>query len=201
VSADCSLGEVQQSLEDNGELRAGGLYLMPEPVTCDGDLVLVQTCAFLNRLMETTRFTLRVVVFRERTDTHELGLIYQHPFNIISNTTQGCGNLTRQWSVKKGDRVGVLIRDTCSIQLNFDPVCPALANLIDTTCASALYLLPSVGATGFRLSEVTTVGVNLNVRVSIGECTVRYEFVEPVAHSISAAKVLATACYVHSSVL
>jgi len=38
---------------------------MPEPVTCDGDLVLVQTCAFLNQLMETTLFRLRVVVYQK----------------------------------------------------------------------------------------------------------------------------------------
>ena len=42
--ADCSLGEVNQSLEDSEELRAGGLYLMPETVACNGDIVLVETC-------------------------------------------------------------------------------------------------------------------------------------------------------------
>ena len=86
---------------------------MPEAVSCDGDLVLVQMCAFLNRLMETTLFRLRVVVYRERTDTQESERIYRQVLDIRSNAPQACGGLTRQWSVMKGDRVGVQIRDTC----------------------------------------------------------------------------------------
>jgi len=140
---------------------------MPEAVSCDGDLVLVQTCGFLNRLMETTLFRLRVVVYRERADTHELESIYRQALDIRSNATQGCGNLSRSWSVKKGDRVGVQIRDTCDNPDNSYPACPAQANLIDTACASALYLPPL--STPCTLSEFTIVGVNLNMRVSIGK--------------------------------
>ena len=47
--------------------------------------------------------------------------------------------MPRQWPVKKGDRVGVQIRDTCDRPNDPDPACPAQANLIDTACASALY--------------------------------------------------------------
>jgi len=172
--AGCLLGEVKQLLEDSEELRVGGLYLMPEAVSCDGDLVLVQTCAFLNQLMETTWFRLRVVVYRERTDTHELEIINRQALDIRSNATQACGSLRRQWSVKKGDRVGVEIRDTCDRYYDQDPACPAQANLIDTACASALYLPPL--STPRTLSDFTVVGVNLNMRVSIGECTLRYKF-------------------------
>ena len=145
---------------------------MPEAVTCNGDLVHVETCAFLNRLMETTLFRLRVVVYRERNDTHELDRIYQRLLNIRSNSTQFCGTLSRlprQLSVKKGDRVGVQIRDTCDTRNGSDPACPAQANLIDSSCASALYHTSS-RATQIRVSEFTAVGVNLNVRMSIGEC-------------------------------
>ena len=77
--------------------------------------------------------------------------------------------MPRQWPVKKGDRVGVQIRDTCDRPNDPDPACPAQANLIDTACASALYH-PSDRTSLIRLSEVTTVGVTLNMRVSIGEC-------------------------------
>jgi len=184
LSADCSLSEVKQLLEDREELRVGGLYLMPEPVTCNGDLVLVQTCAFLNRVMETTHFRLRVAVYREN-GADMLDRIYLQSLDIRSNATQGCGSLPRaprQWPVKKGDRVGVQIRDTCDRPNDPDPACPAQANLIDTACASALYH-PSDRTSQIKLSEVTTVGVNLNVRVSIGECILSYNFaynLEPV---------------------
>ena len=147
---------------------------MPEVVTCNGDLVLVETCAFLHRLMNTTLFRLRVVVYREN-DTHELDRIYEQVLDIRSNSTQFCGNLSReprQWSVKQGDRVGVQIRDTCVTPNGSDPACPAQANLIDATCASALYLPPL--STPRRFSDFTTVGVNLNVRMSIGECTLTH---------------------------
>jgi len=129
--ADCSLGEVKESLEDSEELRAGGLYLMPEAVTCNGVLVLVQTCAFLNQLMGTNLFRLRVVVYREN-GVHELDRMYIQALDIRKNATQGCGSLSPQWSVKKGDRVGVLIRDTCDTPPNSDQACPARVNLIDT---------------------------------------------------------------------
>ena len=142
---------------------------MPEAIACNGELVLVETCAFLNRLMNTTLFRLRVAVYREN-GADMLDMIYQQALNIrsTSNATQDCGSLPRQWSVKKGDRVGVQIRYTCDTPDNSDPACPAQANLIDATCASALYHT-SDRASRIRLSEVTTVGVNLNVRVSIGE--------------------------------
>jgi len=140
---------------------------MPEAVTCNGELVLVETCAFLNRLMETTLFRLRVVVYRERTDTHELERIYRQALDIRSNATQACGSLPRRWSVKKGDRVGVQIRDTCDTPASSDPACPAQANLIDTACASALYLPPLSSPS--TLSDFTVVGVHLNMRVSVGK--------------------------------
>ena len=107
LAADCSLGEVKQSLEASGELRGEGLYLMPEAVSCDGDLVLVQTCGFLNKVMETTLFRLimRVVVYRERTDTHELEEIYRQNLDIRSNATQGCGNFSQWFSHETEDTV------------------------------------------------------------------------------------------------
>jgi len=144
---------------------------MPEAVTCNGELVLVEVCAFLNQLMNTTLFRLRAVVYREN-GADELERMYQQALDIRSNATQGCGSLPRaprQWPVKKGDRVGVQIRDTCDRPNDPDPACPAQANLIDTACASALYH-PSDRTSQIRRSEVTTVSVNLNVRVSIGEC-------------------------------
>ena len=162
---------MKQALEVNEELRAGGLYLMPETVTCNGDIVLVETCAFLNRLMETTLFRLRVVVYRERTDTHELDKIYTQRLDITSDSAQYCGSFSRvprQWPVKQGDRVGVQILDTCEDPTNPDPACPAQANLIDSSCGSALFLPPL--SSPRRLSDFTTVGVNLNVQMSIGEC-------------------------------
>ena len=145
---------------------------MPEAVTCNGELVLVEVCAFLNQLMNTTVFRLRAVVYREN-GADELERMYQQALDIRSNATQGCGTLSRvprQWLVNKGDRVGVQIRYTCDTPDNSDPACPAQANLIDATCASALYH-PSDRTSLIRLSEVTTVGVNLNVRVSIGKCS------------------------------
>ena len=82
LSADCSLGEVKQSLEDSGKLRVGGLYLMPEAIACNGELVLVETCAFLNRLMNTTLFRLRVVVYREN-GADELERIHQQSLDTL----------------------------------------------------------------------------------------------------------------------
>ena len=75
--------------------------------------------------------------------------------------------MPRRWPVKKGDRVGVQIRDTCDTPVGSDPACPAQANLIDAACGSALYLPPL--SSPRRLNDFTTVGVNLNVWVSIGK--------------------------------
>ena len=137
---------------------------MPETVPCNGALVFAETCAFLNRLMNTSLFRLRVVLFRKINGVYQV--MNRSNININSNdpnATQGCGNFTQQWPVNQGDRIGVQIMDTCS---GSRPVCPAQANLIGTaSCASALYLpLGTSPLTNFR-----TVGVNLNVRVSIGE--------------------------------
>ena len=140
---------------------------MPEAVACNGVLVLVETYAFLNQLMDTNLFRLRVVVYREN-GAHELDRMYIQALDIRKNATQGCGSLSPWWSVNKGDRVGVLIKDTCDTAPNSDPACPAWVNLIDTACASALYLSPL--SSPRTLGDFTAVGVNLNVQVSVGEC-------------------------------
>ena len=172
ICTECSLGEVKCSLEAKEELRAGGNYLMPETVPCNGILVFAETCAFLNRLMNTNLFRLRVALLRETNDVYQVINI----MNIIitssaSNATQGCGSFTQQWPVNQGDRIGVQISDECVTSSRSNPACPAQANLIDTaSCASALYLpLGTSPLTNFR-----TVGVNLNVRVSIGKCALSH---------------------------
>jgi len=38
---------------------------MAEAIACNGELVLVEVCAFLNQLMNTSVFRLRAVVYRE----------------------------------------------------------------------------------------------------------------------------------------
>ena len=135
---------------------------MPETVPCNGTLVFAETCAFLNRLMNTSLFRIRVAVLRETNGVY--WVINRSNINIDSNdpnATQGCGNLTQlQWPVNQGDRIGVQINDTCVTSSRSMPICPARANLIDTTsCASALYLpFGTSPLTNFR-----TVGVNLNV--------------------------------------
>ena len=143
---------------------------MPEAIDCNGELVGIQACAFLNRIMNTNLFRLRVLVFRALgNDTHELHLIYRQTLDIISNASQGCAwSHLRQLSVNKEDRVGVEIGDTCEISANNRVACPAQVNLINSSNASALYHTSRLGRQ-IWLSDFTAVGVNLNVQVSIGE--------------------------------
>ena len=161
---------MQESLEGSEELGAGGVYLIPESIACNGELVGIQACAFLNRLLDTTTFTLRVGVFRAlENDTQELDLIYLQILDIISNAPQGCAwSHSQQLSVNEGDRVGVQIQDTCEIRSFGRVACPAQVNLINSSCASALYHTSTL-VSHIRLSDFTAVGVNLNVQVSIGE--------------------------------
>ena len=179
ISTECSLGKVKRSLEAGEELRAGGNYLMPEAVPCNGILVFAETCAFLNQLMDTNLFGLRVALLRETDYVYNVINIT----NIIitssaPNATQGCGNFTQQWPVIKGDRIGVQISDKC---VGSRPACPAQANLIDTaSCVSALYL--PLGTS--PLTNFTAVGVNLNVRVSIGKCALSHSLLFSCTYSI-----------------
>ena len=142
---------------------------MPEAVPCNGRLVFAETCAFLNRLRNINLFRLTVALLRETNDVYQV--INSGNINIISsapNATQGCGNFTQQWPVNQGDRIGVRIRNSCDAS---NRTCPAQANLIDTaSCASALYL--PLGTS--PLTNFTAVGVNLNVRVSIGKCALSH---------------------------
>ena len=156
---------------------------MPETVSCNGTLVFVETCAFFNRLMNTSLFRLRVGLLRETNGVYKV--INSSNVNINSNdpnATQGCGNLTQlQQPVNQGDRIGVQIMDTCVTSSHSMPVCPAQANLIGTaSCASALYLpFGTSPLTNFR-----TVGVNLNVRVSIGEYALSHTLLSSCSYSI-----------------
>jgi len=59
---------------------------MAEAIACNGELVLVEVCAFLNQLMNTTLFRLRVAVYREN-GADELERMYQQALDIRSNTT------------------------------------------------------------------------------------------------------------------
>ena len=153
---------------------------MPEAVPCNGRLVFAETCGFLNRLRNTNLFRLRVALLRETNDVYQVINIT----NIIitssaPNATQGCGSFTQQWPVNQGDRIGVQISDECVS--GSMPVCPAQANLIDTaSCASALYLPLDISP----LTNFTVVGVNLNVRVSIGKCALSHSLLFSCNYSI-----------------
>ena len=172
-STGCSLGKVEYSLENSQYLRAGGIYLIPETVPCNGILVFVETCACFNRLIDTNFFRLTVGLFRERDGAYQM--VRQINIRITSNATKGCKSIPlirdQGWPINQGDRIGVIIMDTCDTSDGSMPACPAQANLIDTVpCASALYL--PLGTS--PLTNFTAVGVNLNVRVSIGECALNY---------------------------
>ena len=146
---------------------------MPETVPCNGILVFAEICAFFNRLMDTNLFRLTVGLFRQGDGAYHM--VCQRNISITSMATKGCKRITRDqgWPVSQGDRIGVIIMDTCDTSSGSMPACPAQANLIDTaSCASALYLpLGTSPLTNFR-----TVGVNLNVRVSIGKCIVFFTY-------------------------
>ena len=174
-STGCSLGKVEYSLENSQNLKVGGIYLMPEALSCNGRLVFVETCAFFNRLMDTNLFRLTVGLFRQGDGAYQV--VRQTNISITSKATNGCKSIQttqdRGWPVNQGDRIGVRIMDTCDTSSGSMPACPAQANLIDTgSCASALYLpFGTSPLTNFR-----AVGVNLNVRVSIGKCIVFFTY-------------------------
>ena len=166
-STGCSL---EYSLENSQNLRAGGIYLIPVTVPCNGIVVFVETCAFFNRLIDTNLFSLTVGLFR---GDGAYQMVHQMNISITSMATKGCKSIIRDqgWPVNQGDRIGVIIMDTCDTSSDSMPVCPAQANLIDTaSCASALYLPLDTSP----LTNFTAVGVNLNVRVSIGKCALSY---------------------------
>ena len=146
---------------------------MPEVVPCNGRLVTVKTCAFFNRLMDTNLFRLTLGLFREGDSAYQM--VRQGSISITSMDTKGCKKITQDpgWPVNQGDRIGVIISDMCDTSSGSMPACPAQANLNDTaSCASALYL--PVGTS--PLTNFWTVGVNLNVRVSIGKCIVFFTY-------------------------
>ena len=145
---------------------------MPEAVPCNGRLVFAEICAFFNRLMDTNLFRLTVGLFREGDGVYQM--VRQGNIGITSMDTKGCKKITQDqgWPVSQGDRIGVIIMDTCDTSSGSMPACPAQANLIDNaSCASALYLPLGSPLTNFR-----TVSVNLNVRVSIGKCIVFFTY-------------------------
>ena len=148
---------------------------MPETVSCNGILVFAEICAFFNRLMDTNLFRLTVGLFRQGDGAYQM--VRQRNISITSKATKGCKSIqtTRDqgWPVSQGDRIGVIISDVCDTSSGSMPACPAQANLNDTASrASALYL--PVGTS--PLTNFRTVGVNLNVRVSIGKCIVFFTY-------------------------
>ena len=121
--------------------------------------------------MDTNLFRLTVGLFREGDGAYQM--VRQGSISITSMATKGCKKITRDqgWPVNQGDRIGVIISDVCDTSSGSMPACPAQANLNDTaSCASALYL--PVGTS--PLTNFRAVGVNLNVRVSIGKCALSH---------------------------
>ena len=172
---DCSLGQLKRYLNESDRINSGGTYLLPDEVSCNGNLVSLHTCFFYNDEGNSNNndFRLRVGVFRRMGDHY-----VQNTTIIIdvtrhnSSETQGCTsmNITEPVSVLEGDRIAVRIRHQCSPQFG----CPLHANLIASGSMSVFSTRPVV--TTIPVSQVMATesytNVYLDARASIGKLNV-----------------------------
>ena len=172
---DCSLGQLKQSLNESDRINSGGTYLLPDEVSCNGNLVSLHTCFFYNDEGNSSNndFRLRVGVFRRMGDHYvQNGRISIDVTRHNSSETQGCTSmcLTDPVSVLEGDRIAVRIRQRCSPQFG----CPLHANLIASGSMSVFFtrtLVTSIPVTQVMATENYT-NVFLDVRASIGKLNV-----------------------------
>ena len=170
-SWDCSLGQLKRYLNERDRLNSGGTYLLPDEVSCNGNLVSLHTCFFFNDEGNSNNndFRLRVGVFRRMCDHYvQNGTINIDVTRHNSSETQGCTsmNLTDPVSVLEGDRIAVRIRHWCSTKFG----CPLHANLIASGSMSVFSTRPVV--TTIPVSQVMATesytNVYLDVKASIG---------------------------------
>ena len=171
---DCSLGQLKRYLNERDRLNSGGTYLLPDEVSCNGNLVSLHTCFFYNDEGNSSNndFRLRVGVFRRMGDNYmQNGQINIDVTRHNSSETQGCTsmNLTDPVSVLEGDRIAVRIRRRCSTKFG----CPLHANLI-ASGSSVFFTQPLV--TTIPVSQVMATesytNVYLDVKASIGKLNV-----------------------------
>jgi hypothetical protein len=172
--------------------QVSGLYLLPEQVANDGTIVSIAARGILTDInyeifMRNNhgQFFLTgylfVVVFRLDAGGESFQLI--HGPEILHHTIGSSGTVRLDWPVRRGDRVGALIPDSCFNDTDPSPFpCPSQMNLrvVPTDCSSAFYYPIEAGFSDTNLAarlaslpadQFVEEQVLLNMEVTISETT------------------------------
>ena len=171
---DCSVGQLIWPLSERDRIDGGGgTYLLPDEVSCNGNLVSVHTCFFYNDEGNTSynHFRLDVGIFRRMGDDYIRDVWINIGVTRDNNSeTQGCTSLKLTLPVLSGDRIAVRVWNQCQLR------CPLQPNINASGSTSAFFTKSNVDI--IPVSQVMATesytNVYLDVRASIGKYSMAF---------------------------
>ena len=164
----CSLGQLIWPLNESNRIDGGGgTYLLPDEVSCNGNLVSVHTCFFYNDEGNASfnDFWFDVGIFRRMGDNYIRDVWINIGVTRENNSeTQGCTSLELTLPVLAGDRIAVRVWNQCQLRCPLQPNIEASGSTLVFFTQSDVDTIP----VSHVMATESYTNVYLDIRASIG---------------------------------
>ena len=151
-----------------------GIFILPDPVPCNGTLEAWEGCAFFSNLeMSPDIFTMFATVFRPTGNSYERIDFLRIDRMQASNDTTACFTETDKIKVQVGDRIGAAVWPNCR-NSSMLRACPLIPIVVDSKSSDTVSYLRFTGASNISQSSFTaTTGVRIHLSAHISTGLIR----------------------------
>ena len=162
---DCSVGNADPIDDNDIPSTDLGIFILPDPVPCNGTLEAWEGCAFFSNLeMSPDIFTMFATVLRPTGNSYERIDFLRIDRPQASNDATVCFTVSDEIKVQVGDRIAAAVRPNCNMLRE----CPLIPFVVDSKSSDTVSYLTFTGATNIPQSSFTaTTGVRIHLSAHI----------------------------------
>ena len=145
-----------------------GIFILPDPVPCNGTLEVWEGCAFFSNLeMSPDIFTMFATVLRPTGNSYER-IDFLRIDRMQASSDVICFTKPDKIKVQVGDRIAAAARPNCRNNNNMLRECPLIPFVVDSESSDTVSYLTFTGATNIPQSSFTaTTGVRIHLSAHI----------------------------------
>ena len=147
-----------------------GIFILPDPVPCNGTLDAWEGCAFFSNLeMSPDIFTMFAAVLRPMDNSYERIDFLRINRMQASGDTMACFNKTDKVKVQVGDRIAAVVWPNCrNSNNNMLRACPLNPIVVDSESSDTVSYLTFTSVSSIPQSSFTaTTGVRIHLSAHI----------------------------------
>ena len=169
---DCSVGNADPIDDNDMPSTELGIFILPDPVPCNGTLEAWEGCAFFSNLeVSPDIFTMFATVLRPMDNNYER-IDFLRINRVQASSDVICFTVSDKIKVQVGDRIAAAVRPNCrNNNNNMLRACPLNPIVVDSESSDTVSYLTFTSATNIPQSSFTAttgVRIHLSARISTG---------------------------------